>query len=171
MSKIELTDTQRTIVDHATGKTKGRVEWFPDHLKGGARNKVLSGLHTRGLVATEADVCQVTAEGYKALGKRVPKSAAAPIDAETEAAVATAEAAWTAPAANRPPRTREGSKQAVVIELLKRPEGASIAQVCELTGWQAHTVRGTFAGALKKKLGLSIVSDKPQGGDRIYRII
>lgn len=54
--------------------------------------------------------------------------------------------------------------------MLKRPEGATIAQICEVTGWQAHTVRGTFAGAFKKKLGLVIVSTKPSSGDRLYRI-
>ena len=63
------------------------------------------------------------------------------------------------------------SKQALVIEMLKRPEGATIAQICEATGWQAHTVRGTFAGALKKKLGLTLTSEKPEGGERIYRIV
>jgi Protein of unknown function (DUF3489) len=57
-----------------------------------------------------------------------------------------------------------------MIALLKRPEGATVRQICELTGWQAHTVRGTFAGALKKKLGLSLVSEKAEGGERVYRI-
>ena len=54
--------------------------------------------------------------------------------------------------------------------MLKRPEGATIPQICEVTGWQAHTVRGTFAGALKKKLGLIVVSEKLYGSDRTYRI-
>jgi hypothetical protein len=45
-----------------------------------------------------------------------------------------------------------------------------VQQICETTGWQAHTGRGTFAGAFKKKLGLTIVSDKAQGGERVYRI-
>ena len=54
--------------------------------------------------------------------------------------------------------------------MLQRPEGATIAQICSATGWQAHTVRGTFAGAFKKKLGLNLTSDKPDGGERIYRI-
>jgi hypothetical protein len=57
-----------------------------------------------------------------------------------------------------------------VIALLKRPEGATIAQICASTGWQSHTVRGTFAGAFKKKLGLTITSEKPQGGERIYPV-
>ena len=57
-----------------------------------------------------------------------------------------------------------------MIQMLQRPEGATVQQICETTGWQAHTVRGTFAGAFKKKLGLTIVSDKAQGGERVYRI-
>jgi len=52
--------------------------------------------------------------------------------------------------------------------MLKRPEGATIAQICEATGWMPHTVRGTFAGAFKKKLGLQITSTKEAGAERIY---
>ena len=68
------------------------------------------------------------------------------------------------------PRTRDNSKQARVIAMLKRAEGATITQICEATGWQSHTVRGTFAGAFKKKLGLEITSSKPEGSERTYRI-
>lgn len=67
-------------------------------------------------------------------------------------------------------RRRANSKQALVIEMLRRPEGATVRQISEATGWQAHTVRGALAGALKKKLGLAIVSEKPKGGERVYRI-
>ncbi len=73
-------------------------------------------------------------------------------------------------AAQPKPRTRDNSKQAQVIAMLKRPQGATIAQICEATGWQSHTVRGTFAGALKKKLGLEITSSKEAGGERVYQI-
>ncbi len=54
--------------------------------------------------------------------------------------------------------------------MLRRSESSTVRQICAATGWQARTVRGTFAGAFKKKLGLAIVSEKPQGGERIYRI-
>jgi len=70
----------------------------------------------------------------------------------------------------RPHGHREGSKEALVIDLLRRSEGATIAQLVAATGWQAHTVRGLFAGALKKRRGLAVTSAKPQGGERIYRI-
>jgi hypothetical protein len=64
---------------------------------------------------------------------------------------------------------RAGSKQARVIGLLQRPEGATIDQMATAMGWQRHTVRGLISGALKKKLGLDIVSEKTDRG-RFYRI-
>ncbi len=57
-----------------------------------------------------------------------------------------------------------------MIAMLKRPEGATIAQIVGVTGWQQHTIRGTFAGVIKKKLGLFLTSDKLEGGERVYRI-
>lgn len=72
--------------------------------------------------------------------------------------------------ADQPRAHRDGSKEALVIDLLRRPEGATIAQIMSATGWQSHTVRGMFSGALKKRHGLTITSDKPQGAERTYRI-
>ena len=62
------------------------------------------------------------------------------------------------------------TKQQRLIEMLKRPDGATIAQLSKAFGWQPHTVRGTLSGALKKKLGLKVVSAKAESGARIYRI-
>src|SRR6202012_6062933 len=61
------------------------------------------------------------------------------------------------------------SKQDEVIAMLRRPEGASIDEVANATGWQRHTVRGVFSGTLKKKLGLTLASAKEERG-RAYRI-
>lgn len=66
------------------------------------------------------------------------------------------------------PHTRENSKQAQVIAMLRRPEGATLAQICACTGGQQHTVRGTFAGAFKKKLGLTLTSTKDAVALRVY---
>ena len=66
--------------------------------------------------------------------------------------------------------TRTGTKQAQLIEMLKRPEGVTIDEVVKALDWQAHTVRGAMAGALKKKLGLSIESEKVDERGRVYRI-
>jgi hypothetical protein len=66
---------------------------------------------------------------------------------------------------------RENTKQAKVVDLLRRPEGATIAQLVKATGWQPHTVRGALAGAIKKRLGLKINSEKANDGERTYRIV
>ena len=66
--------------------------------------------------------------------------------------------------------TRADSKQAKLIEMLKRPNGATIDEIAKKFEWQPHTVRGAIAGALKKKLGLDVQSDKIEGRGRVYRI-
>ncbi len=70
-----------------------------------------------------------------------------------------------------PPAVRPGTKQALLIDLLKRKKGATIEEIVEATGWQAHSVRGTISGTLKKKLGLAVISEKPGDGPRRYRIV
>ena len=62
------------------------------------------------------------------------------------------------------------TKQQIMIDLLRRPEGAGIEEITAATGWQSHTVRGAMSGALKKKLGLEITSEKVDGRGRVYRI-
>jgi hypothetical protein len=237
MSTISLTATQQSMLAHAIHHTEGRIDWFPENIKGGARQKVLQGLFNRALITPHGSDWLVAAEGYDALGCARPTACSIAPDQELDAAVAQAEATWaqgvdtneSAPAAQaesgevaietgtetqvdqhdnatgceeRPAgtdapateidatqgqplpaaapaeqpitkaiRTREHSKQATIIGMLQRVEGATIAQICEATGWQAHTVRGTFAGAIKKKLGMTITSDKTQGGVRTYRVV
>jgi hypothetical protein len=68
------------------------------------------------------------------------------------------------------PQTRDGSKQAQLIAMLRRAKGASIDEVVEALEWQPHTVRGAIAGALKKKLGLNVTSEKDEKRGRVYRI-
>jgi hypothetical protein len=63
-----------------------------------------------------------------------------------------------------------GSKQASLIAMLRSDTGATIDEIGAATGWQHHTVRGAFAGALKKRLGLEVMSEKLEGRGRVYRL-
>ena len=79
------------------------------------------------------------------------------------------------------PTPRAGTKQAQMIELLKRPEGATVEQIAAATGWQHHTIRGAISGALKKKLGLNVEATRTRevgpnktgakGSSTVYRIV
>ncbi len=62
------------------------------------------------------------------------------------------------------------TKEAQVTALLRRPQGVTLAQIGERTGWQAHSIRGFFAGALKKRRGLQVTSEKTGNGERLYRL-
>jgi hypothetical protein len=197
MNTNPLTPAQHFILAAAIEHTDGRIERFPDNLKGGARSKVLDGLFNRALITPDGEGWRVAAEGYDAMNRARPEvcptlvstfkakldQAIAVAEAATEqdapdeandgaieADVASAEASFAANDAPRAPRTREHSKQAEVLRMLSRPEGATISQIRESTGWQAHTVRGTFAGAFKKKLGLVLTSEKFEGAERVYRV-
>lgn len=86
-------------------------------------------------------------------------SSEAPKDAPAEADAA--------PKARTP---RTGTKQAKLIEMLRAEGGATIDEIVAATGWQPHTVRGAFAGALKKKLGLEVISEKVEGRGRVYSL-
>ncbi len=171
-TRIQLTPAQHAILAHAHQHTDGKITWFPDNIKGGACKKVIDGMFNRALITPMNDDWFITAEGYDALG--VPRKGPM-TPAELDAIITTAK---QQPAQQvievgdeSKPRHRDNSKQAQVIAMLKRPEGATITQIMDTTGWQQHTVRGTFAGAFKKKLGLSITSEKTEGGERVHKIV
>jgi len=121
--------------------------------------------------ATEADVAPTPAKRGRAKGKGKAKATVAPAASGSEA-----DAQPTAK-----PTPRAGTKQAQMIEMLKRPEGATVEQIAEATGWQHHTIRGAISGALKKKLGLTIEATRTRevgpnktgakGSSTVYRIV
>ena len=65
---------------------------------------------------------------------------------------------------------RDGSKSAKILELLKRPGGATSKELMKATGWQPHSVRGFLSGTIGKKMGLTVTSTKGEDGERSYSI-
>lgn len=171
----KLTATQTTVIKAAADCPDGNIEPLPSNLRGGAKTAVIDGLLARDLITkfqhSDHVAYYLTDAAYAAVWRKRKVPAPVTPDPEIEAAVSAAEAKWAQDRQDAPkPRTRENSKQATVVQMLQHPAGATIRQVMESTGWLAHTVRGTFAGALKKKLGLNIVSTKDATGERVYRI-
>lgn len=68
------------------------------------------------------------------------------------------------------PKAQRVTKQQIMIDMLSRPEGATIEELAEATQWLGHAVRGAMSGALKKKLGLTITSEKVNQRGRVYRL-
>ena len=95
-----------------------------------------------------------------------------PVVVKTVAAIR--EHAAKAPATTEPataqPKLRAGTKQAMLIALLQKPEGTAIAEIAAATGWMAHTARGVISSVLKKKLRLGVTSAKEEDRGRVYRI-
>jgi hypothetical protein len=192
-----LSDTQTLILSAAGQRSDGNLLPLPGSLRGGAAAKVVTALLSRGLAKEEitddmrtADsalnmIWRNTDEGRAVLLRITPAGLAAlGIEADSApergpAAEGGAEAGTDSSAADGAPeartaaptrKTREGTKQAQLIAMLRRAEGATIDEIVAATGWRRHTVRGAFAGALKKRLGLTVTSDKEEGRGRVYRL-
>lgn len=162
--------TRDAVTGLLKGKLLGTVPKTPDHAlwKRGKSGQPL------GLVITPKGLKVINAyEAGPALAtKDVPpsrpqtsaprKGAAGKNAAKDKAADAQAEA-------KPKPAHRPGSKLDAIIKLMRRPKGASIEQMMTETGWQPHSVRGAISGAIRKKLGLSVTSERA-GDERLYRI-
>jgi len=169
-TQAKLTETQTAILKAAAGRPDGNIEPLPSPLRGGARAKVIEGLLARGLIFDADGHHLLTDAGYAAVGKRRPiqkdvQKMDAP-DALTKRKVAHALQKLEVT-----PRTiRPGTKLAAIIDAMRHPGGATIAQMMASTGWQAHTVRGAISGMVRKRLGYQVVSEKGADGQRAYRI-
>ena len=71
---------------------------------------------------------------------------------------------------DKEPSAREGSKTSVVLDLLRRPTGATLAEIVTATNWQPHSVRGFLSGAVGKRMGLTIQSTRREDGVRVYQL-
>ena len=189
----KLTDSQLVILSAAARRQDGAVLPLPRSLKvnKAAATTVLKSLLKKGLVAERpaaADEAHwretrdgrrmalaITDAGLQAIGvERKTSKQSPPTKAQQKKRRRRAE---PKPAGARPkgrtlpPAVRPGTKQALLIDLLKRKKGATIEEIVEATGWQLHSVRGAISGALKKKLGLTVTSDPVEKRGRVYRIV
>lgn len=181
----KLTDTQTITLSRAAEREDRIALPLPDNLRGGAAAKVVGALLAKGfLEEVEADmgngepVWRETGDGHGvtlvATDAGLDAIGIEPGDANTAPAGAT-DAPTEEPTPDTPTETkaralREGTKQAMLIAMLRAPDGATIEEIMAATGWQSHTVRGAMAGVLKKKLGLEVTSEKVEGRGRVYSL-
>ncbi len=164
----KLTATQEAILKAAASRQDGNIEPLPDNVTPGVRQRVVDGLLSRGLVMRfPGGVHKIAHYGYECIGKE-PIDGIFPTDATPSKARKATDA--TTPLDAALAKTRTGTKQATLLTLLSRPEGATIDELAEATQWQKHTVRGTMSHTLKKRLGLTISSEKGEDGVRRYRV-
>lgn len=111
---------------------------------------------------------ETTTEKPKATKKARVGAQGAHVAPKKGKAVKKASTAKKAPNAAKEAGARDGSKAAKVLDLLKRPDGATLAELMKATGWRAHSVRGFLSGTVSKKLGLAVTSAKAEDGERTY---
>ncbi len=190
----KLSDTQLVILSAAARRKDGTVLPLPRSLKvnKAAATTVLKSLLKKGLAAERpaaADAAHwretrdggrtaiaITDAGLQAIGVDVDRKTSKQSPSTKPQPKQRSRRAERNPSGSKPkgrtspPAVRPGTKQALLIDLLKRKKGATIEEIVEATGWQAHSVRGAISGALKKKLGLAVTSEKREDGLRRYRI-
>ncbi len=126
------------------------------------------------MITAEAETAEVTATSEQPKGTKK-----APVRAQrANVAPSKAKSAKKATHAKKAPKgpkkgtgaARDGSKSAKVLDLLKRPDGATLKELMKATGWQPHSVRGFLSGAIGKKMGLTVASEKGEDGERRYSV-
>jgi len=174
----KLTETQTIILSAGAQRSENIALPLPKGLAGAAAKMAVTKMIERGwLQEVDANLRRgeplwretgdghgttlvVTDAGLLAIGIE-------PVVVKTVAAIREHAARTAAP---KPSSLRTGTKQAMLISMLQRPEGASIAEIVEATGWMGHTARGAISGVLKKKLALSVTAEKVEGRGTVYQI-
>lgn len=136
-------------------------------------NEAASTVESAAVAEQGANVAPEKASSKKGASQKkgAPKNAkkAAPPKKEAKSAAKPKEKA-TSKKASKPAAAREGSKKEIVLDLLRRKEGATMAEIAKATGWQNHSIRGFISGQLTKRMGLTVESSKNDSGGRMYHI-
>lgn len=175
----KLSDTQALILSAAAQRPEHIALPLPESLRGGAAAKVVAAMIAKGLLR-EVDanvrrgepVWRETGDGHGvtliATDMGLAVIGIGSDDAPTEGPAPDTPTEHAGAPKTRIPR--EGTKQATLIAMLSAPDGATIEEIMAATGWQSHTVRGAMAGALKKKLGLKVTSERDEDRGRVYKL-
>lgn len=169
MTQIQLSDAQAVILATACAREDGSIFPVTASLKGGAVGNVCKSLLKHGLIEEipAADLNTV----FRHDEERGPLTLrATPLAYSTLGITDHAETEAAAPPVPMATRQRSGTKQEVVIAMLRAEGGATIEEIMAATNWAGHTTRGFLSGTLKKKLGLTITSEKVEGRGRAYMI-
>jgi hypothetical protein len=182
----KLSDTALVILSAACQREGARVLPLTTKLKGGALSILLGSLNKRGLIeAIPAEAgdevwaeqegtpvtLRATAAAFEALGIEVPEEQAPQTSAPlTKRRARTASREPKAKSSGSGSPKRE-TKQALLIGMLRRSEGATVVEIAAVTGWLNHTIRGAISGGLKKRLGLDIKTQRVEGRGSVYRLV
>lgn len=152
----KLTTAQRDLLSLAAKAEDGTID------PGLTPPATISTLIKRGLIlsvprAGEPSFVLITQEGRSAIGKPTPSQPKTMSGPKRQAVNEST------------PAARPKGKVAMLVDILRQPDGASIEAMMIATGWQSHSVRGALSGAIKKNLGLEVTSEKTETG-RIYSI-
>ena len=168
MTQIQLSDAQAVILSTACAREDGAVFPVTASLKGGAVGNVCKSLLKQGLIEEIAATDLNTV--WRHDEERGPITLRATPLAYSTLGITDQQDETPVEMPTAPAQRRKGTKQETLIEMLRAEGGATIDEIVAQTGWQSHTVRGAMSGALKKKLGLEVTSEKVEGRGRVYRL-
>lgn len=163
-----LNDKQTAVLGNASSRPDGNVLPLPEDLqmKGGGLAAMLKALERRGLLQrSEEDDWTITGAGRTAVGGVVEDDKSE--DEKTEPQVAIEEADPGGRDGVAAPFFRPGTRQAQLLELLQREEGADVDEMVQLTGWQPHSVRAMLTGFRKR--GVEVTRTTEGSGVSVYR--
>ena len=164
----KLTNVQTHILTRASRHATGIALPLPNRLKGAAAKTSVSPLLKRGLLS-EAPTDPRKCEALWDQNADGTFTTLVITDAGLAAIGVEVRAPDPAPAAK--PKRRNSTKQSMLIDMLKKPEGATLDEITAAIGWEKHSVRGAISGQLKKRLGLTVLCKTVEGRGRIYQIV